>query len=301
MNRNEYEFILCKLSQMNSKEIKKELNLSNDEYKIYNDGLKNRIKELRKNKPRVSSIGEDFQTFTSYFFSEESDQSKGLKQPSALKSINGDTIDLIAPEQLTVSEKSCVQVIQQRKSIREYSQENISLNDLSWMLLATQTVKRHHLTEKVEVTFRNVPSAGARHPFETYLYISHVESIKPGLYHFNARSNQLVLISQAPELLDKLSIAAFEQSMIKSCAVTFIWTALPYRMKWRYQQRGYRYLYLDAGHVGQNLHLAAENVDCGACMIGAFSDELMNLYLDIDGKNEFVIYMATVGKKLENK
>jgi SagB-type dehydrogenase family enzyme len=87
------------------------------------------------------------------------------------------------------------------------------------------------------------------------------------------------------------------QEMIPKAAVNFILTAVPYRTVWRYGQRGYRYLYLDAGHIGQNIHLAAEAIDAGACMIGAFLDEAMNEALGLDGIEEFVIYIASVGKK----
>jgi SagB-type dehydrogenase family enzyme len=68
-------------------------------------------------------------------------------------------------------------------------------------------------------------------------------------------------------------------------------------MKWRYGERGYRYLYLDAGHVCQNLYLAAESINCGVCAIAAFSDDDMNSLLKIDGVEQYVIYLATVGKK----
>lgn len=85
--------------------------------------------------------------------------------------------------------------------------------------------------------------------------------------------------------------------MVKNSAVTVILSTVPYRTSWRYGQRGYRYLYLDAGHVGQNIHLAAEALNAGACMIGAFQDEAMNDALGLDGSEEFVIYVATVGKK----
>jgi SagB-type dehydrogenase family enzyme len=68
-------------------------------------------------------------------------------------------------------------------------------------------------------------------------------------------------------------------------------------MTWRYSQRGYRYLHLDAGHVCQNLYLSAESVGCGVCAIAAFLDEEINPAMGIDGENEFVIYVATVGKK----
>jgi len=68
-------------------------------------------------------------------------------------------------------------------------------------------------------------------------------------------------------------------------------------MAWRYGERGYRYLFLDAGHVCQNLYLASENIDCGTCAIGAFHDDELNKLLNINGKDQFVIYAATVGKK----
>jgi len=69
------------------------------------------------------------------------------------------------------------------------------------------------------------------------------------------------------------------------------------RMYWRYVERGYRYLHLDAGHVCQNLALGAEQLGCGICPIAAFDDELLNATLGLDGRNLFVIYLASVGKK----
>jgi SagB-type dehydrogenase family enzyme len=68
-------------------------------------------------------------------------------------------------------------------------------------------------------------------------------------------------------------------------------------MTWRYQERGYRYMLLDAGHACQNLYLAAEAIGCGACALGAFDDNLLNRALGLDGESQFVIYAAPVGKK----
>ena len=102
------------------------------------------------------------------------------------------------------------------------------------------------------------------------------------------------------EIADKLVDACLGQVFIKNSAVTFIWVAVPYRMTWRYSERGYRYMFLDAGHVGQNLYLAAEGIDCGACVIGAYDDDAVNNLLGFDGKELFVIYMASVGKKIQD-
>jgi SagB-type dehydrogenase family enzyme len=80
-----------------------------------------------------------------------------------------------------------------------------------------------------------------------------------------------------------------------TCAVSFIWTAVIQRSRWKYQQRAYRYIYLDAGHACQNLYLTCEALGLGCCAVAAFDDDAANKILDIDGKKEFVIYLATVG------
>jgi SagB-type dehydrogenase family enzyme len=101
-----------------------------------------------------------------------------------------------------------------------------------------------------------------------------------------------------PGVADKIMQACLSQAMVKDSAVTFIWSCVIYRMAWRYSERAYRLVHLDAGHVCQNLYLAAEQINCGACAIGAFDDELMARLLGINGVDEFVIYCATVGRKM---
>jgi SagB-type dehydrogenase family enzyme len=125
-----------------------------------------------------------------------------------------------------------------------------------------------------------------------------VEGLTPGFYWFAAGRHQLVQLEVDSASAERMTKACFEQEMPRRCAVTFIWIADVYRSTWRYSERGYRYLFLDAGHVCQNLYLAAESIDCGACAIGAFLDEEMNGLLELDGKNQFVIYLAAVGKKV---
>ena len=147
------------------------------------------------------------------------------------------------------------------------------------------------------VTLRTVPSSGARHAFETYLLVNRVQGLHPGLYRFLAIKHKLAEVSLDPSLANKITEARLQQRHLNTSAVTFIWTAVPYRMVWRYGERGYRYLHIDAGHVCQNLYLAAEAIGSGVCAIGAFNDEDINNLLGIDGKEQFVIYVAAVGKK----
>jgi SagB-type dehydrogenase family enzyme len=124
-----------------------------------------------------------------------------------------------------------------------------------------------------------------------------VQDLEPGVYHFIAHRRALLPLVLGTELLDQIGASTGNQAQVLSAAVNFIWTALPYRTSFRYGARAYRYLFLDAGHVCQNLHLAAESIGCGVCAIGAFEDEAVNAALGLDGRQQFVIYMASVGKK----
>jgi SagB-type dehydrogenase family enzyme len=175
-----------------------------------------------------------------------------------------------------------------------YAHEPMTLDELSFLLWCTQGVKQIHGSQ---VTFRTVPSAGARHAFETSLLINDVEGLTPGLYRYLALSHRLQQIDTDPTLPHRITGACFDQQFILRSGVVFLWTAVPYRMTWRYGERGYRDLHLDAGHVCQNLYLAAEAVGCGVCAIAAFDDDAMNELLGIDGENQFLIYLATAGKK----
>jgi SagB-type dehydrogenase family enzyme len=86
------------------------------------------------------------------------------------------------------------------------------------------------------------------------------------------------------------------QTFAGSAAATFAWTAIPYRMEWRYGLAAHKVIALDAGHVCQNMYLACEAIDAGTCAIAAYHQALMDELLGVDGKDEFTIYLAPVGK-----
>ena len=98
-------------------------------------------------------------------------------------------------------------------------------------------------------------------------------------------------------LPEKLTDLASDQPFVGNSAVCFIWSSIPYRMEWRYGLDSERVILMDVGHVCQNLYLAAETADCGVCAIAAFDDDVLNGILGINGSDQFVIYLATVGKK----
>lgn len=116
-------------------------------------------------------------------------------------------------------------------------------------------------------TFGNVPSAGGRHAFETYLQINLVSGLEPGIYRYLAFSHRLMPIEIRPGMADRVMEACLRQAIVKDSAVTFIWSCVIYRMAWRYSERAYRLVHLDAGHVCQNLYLAAEHINCGLVLL----------------------------------
>jgi len=177
-----------------------------------------------------------------------------------------------------------------RRSIRNFKHRLLSKKDLSQLLWATQGITKR----EADFEFRACPSAGALYPVETYLILNDVENIDAGIYHYNIRSHALEQLQKGDFRL-KIAQAALDQDMAYAANAVFVWTALFERAKWKYDQRAYRYVYLDAGHIAQNLALAAVSLDLGTCQIGALYDEDVNSLLGIDGKEESVLYMSVVG------
>jgi len=243
----------------------------------------------------MNSIGTEFIEKTKFQHLDRSDQSRNLPQPPLEMEYEASRpiINLPASENIKIRGFDLRLAIEGRRSIRNYSKESLTTEELSYLLWVTQGVVK----VAPGATFRNVPSAGARHALETYLIINNVRDIPEGMYRFLAIDHKLVDINSDPDIADRITQGCLGQDFIRKSAVTFIWVADAYRMKWRYGERGYRYLHLDAGHACQNLYLGAGSIDCGVCAIAAFSDDHMNDLLGLDGVKQFVIYIATVGKK----
>ena len=243
-----------------------------------------------------AGTGPDFMEKTKYRYLKQSDQDKGLPQPPLEQPVEKGNliIDLPKPDAITVPPLDLRAAIERRRSVRSYAREPLSLPELAFLLWCTQGVQRISGTY---ATFRTVPSAGARHAFETYLLVNDVESLEPGLYRYLALSHRLVQLDTDPTLPARITEACLDQKFILRSGVVFHWVAVPYRMTWRYGERGYRELHKDAGHVCQNLYLAAEAIGCGVCAVAAYDDDAMAEIIGIDGVEQFLIYLATVGKQ----
>jgi SagB-type dehydrogenase family enzyme len=183
------------------------------------------------------------------------------------------------------------EIVQRRRSVRNYLPDRtVTIEILSTLLWATQGIT----SDAGDYQFRTAPSAGGLYPVETYLMARAVDGLAPGIYHFRPLAFDLEIIKPGDFSRD-LARTALGQRMIADSQVTFIWTAIVERSKWKYRQRAYRYVYLDAGHIAQNLYLAGTAVGLGICGIGAFFDDPVNALIGVDGVEETVLYLASVG------
>jgi SagB-type dehydrogenase family enzyme len=226
----------------------------------------------------------------------QTDQMKGIPPPPIEKpfSPESDRINLVPDLELdSIGKVDLTAAIRNRRSRRDFLPEPLTIGELSFLLWATQGIRG-----RLDGTtaFRTVPSAGCRHAFETYVCVFRVEELDPGVYRYLPLEHQLVFEFSDETLAEKLTEATFGQSFAAAAAATFVWTTIPYRMEWRYGLAAHKVIALDAGHVCQNLYLACEAVRAGTCAIAAYNQALMDQLLRIDGKQEFTIYLAPVGK-----
>lgn len=224
------------------------------------------------------------------------DRQKGIKKPPVEKTYNkkDKIIDLSSFEEFNnLGNVNLTNVILNRRSRRSFTDSPLTLKELSFLLWSTQGVKKY-IPEK-EVVFRTVPSAGACHPFETYLIINNVEKLEKGIYRYLSLTHKLLLIKTG-DFSKEVIAATLGQQFIGKSAVVFVWAAIPYRTEWKYAQESYKAIALDAGHVCQNLYLSAEAINCGTCAVAAYDQEKMDKLIGLDGIDEFVVYLAPVGK-----
>lgn len=225
-----------------------------------------------------------------------SDQQRGVPNPPLQKAVEGDSprmIDLPEADPELMETRDLFSLLGARQSRRNYSREQLSLEELAFLLYCTQGVKEE--IGEGYASRRPVPSAGARHPFETYLAVNRVEGLEPGLYRYLPFSHQLLHLEEVDNLPGKLTRANLGQGFVGASACVFIWSCRPYRAEWRYGTHAHKNMLLDAGHLCQNLYLAVEALGAGTCAIGAYDQGLMDNLLRLDGEEEYVIYLAPVG------
>jgi SagB-type dehydrogenase family enzyme len=222
-------------------------------------------------------------------------QSRGEAPPPVQKPVPEGAQRIPLPDRTTWKIPPCdlVEAIARRQSRRRFAAAFLRLDELAFLLWATQGVRAKIHAAAV---LRTVPSAGCRHPFETYIAVLRVEGLAPGLYRYLPLEHALVREGTPNDLAARLVTATRGQGFAGTAAVTFVWSALPGRTEWRYAEASAKVIALDAGHICQNLYLACEAIGAGTCAIAAYNQELADRLVGADGYEELVVYLAPVGK-----
>jgi SagB-type dehydrogenase family enzyme len=225
------------------------------------------------------------------------DQKRGIASPPIQldRTDTSEVISLVPPEKITIGRMPLFDAIELRRSHRKFTGEHLTLEELSFLAWASQGLLR--TVGDQGANLRTTPSGGGRHPFETYLAVLRVKDIAKGVYKYDVLNHRLLRLMSAraptPEILAK---GCRNQKYFDGSAVTFIWTVVPYRTYWRYGKLSAKTIAQDSGHMCQNLYLAATAIGAGTCAIGAYFQDVMDEFVGADGEDEFVIYVAPVGK-----
>lgn len=232
----------------------------------------------------------------------QSDQMLRRKQPPLVKAPMTDLeknppIELPRDFSDVEMKTDLVSIFLERRSSRVYTEGDLSLGQLSFLLWSTQGIKT--IRGKRYATIRTVPSGGARHPFETYPLILHVEGVTPGLYHYLPMTHTMELLTaidpDAQETKDMIAASVCGQKWALKSSVIFFYSIIPYRGEWRYAHNSHRVMMMDAGHVTENLYIACSGLGIGTCAIGACDPHLCDEIFGLDGKEEYMFYCAPVG------
>lgn len=189
-----------------------------------------------------------------------------------------ETIDL--PEPRTESEVSLEETLARRRSVRRYTDERLTLDEMSQLLWAAQGITR-------DWGARTAPSAGALYPLEVYV------AMPDGLYHYLPDGHQAEVLSRQ-DLRQELARAGLDQSAIHDAPAVFVFAAIYARTAGKYGDRAERYVKLEAGHAGQNILLQAVALGLGGVPIGAFHDDQVQRALSLPADHE-PLYLIPVG------
>lgn len=190
------------------------------------------------------------------------------------------------PEPKFSSKISVEEALLKRRSVREYKEDSLSLEQVSQLLWSAQGIT-------VKWGGRTAPSAGALYPLEIYLVVGKVKELKPGLYHYDPEKHA-VSQKKDGDLREKLTQASLGQDEISRAPATVVVTAVYERTMKKYHQRGVQYVHMEVGSAGENIYLQAESLGLGTVFIGAFEDEEVK---EVLGISEEPLGIMPVGKK----
>ncbi len=188
------------------------------------------------------------------------------------------------------SGKSLWSVISKRRSIRHYLRIGLSLKEIGQVLWACQGMRK----SSVPYPFRTSPSAGNLYPIESYVFVKQAKGLVDGVWRYEPERHGLRLYLEG-DAWPNIASSCLDQKAVRETSFLIVLVAEAKICEMKYGVRAYRYLYLEAGHICQNIYLAAEGLGLGCCAIGAFFDREVSDLLELDIEDEKVLYIATVG------
>lgn len=201
--------------------------------------------------------------------------------------------EIILPQPRKRSETSIEETLSKRRSVREYKDEPLTLQEISQLLWAAQGITAPLWGG------RTAPSAGALYPLEVYLIARKVDGVEPGVYRYLPEGHKLNRVFKG-DVSDSLCGAALGQASIREAPVNLVISAFYERTTKKYGERGIRYVHLEAGHVAQNIYLQVQSLGLGTVVIGAFDDEEVKEVLNLL-EEEIPLYIIPVGKIVATK
>ncbi len=175
----------------------------------------------------------------------------------------------------------------ERRSVRQYRDQGLTLDEVSQLLWAAQGVTSHR-------GFRTAPSAGALYPLEIYIAAGKVRDLAPGIYKYEPDEHKLVKTCDGDKRIG-LWRAALEQSPIRNAPVVLVFCAIYERTTRKYGERGTRYVHMEVGHAAQNICLQAISLDLGTVVIGAFNDKEVKKVLKLEA-DEWPLCIMPAGR-----
>ncbi|MEG0805780.1 MAG: SagB/ThcOx family dehydrogenase [Lachnospiraceae bacterium] len=224
----------------------------------------------------------------------QTDQQQKKVQPPLYKEPCGGAITQLPEEfQLLELKNDILEVLYKRKSSRVYTGQPMSLLQLSFLLWAQQGVKT--IRGNNYATIRTVACGGARHEFECYIAVQNVEGLTPGYYHYMPDLHAVELIEEKKDMTGDIHESLCEQAWAVKANVVFYYSIIPYRAEWRYGIYAHRTALMDAGHITENLYVAASAAGVGTCAIASIETDCSNVMFHLEGKEEFIFYAAPAG------
>lgn len=193
--------------------------------------------------------------------------------------------------------------IEARYSCREYQQYKLPISDLSTILNYSYGVLNKTLFDKTEFFERPVPSGGGLYSLELYVLANNVENVNQGVYHFNINTPSYLEQIEEKELSSHFISQLFmNQYYLENCSCIVIISSFAERNMWKYEDRGYRYILFEAGHVAQNINLLTQALALSSLNLGGFFDQEVSNLLKTDQNEEIPLYAIVIGKaKSEGK